>query len=396
VPHLRARRRRLRRFAHCALAAASACLAVPLLAAGAWADAGSLTTDANGSPLVSAVRLSPGHVLERCVVITTPTAYTSADLGMYATAGGGLADHLNVTVETGSGGGFADCTGFNGRLVYVGTLTGLANGFDATRPVRVGHYSDSVSAVTLRLRFSVQDDNAAQGQTTTAAFWWLPIAPAPVPVPVPVPTVTAPDPSTAATTSPDAAPTTTPDPTTTPAAPRTTAPAGNRTSSAVPPGTPTTTTLLMTKEPDGGLRTPLPPRAVHTTPAPSASPLGPPVGLPLTDNGATPAAVPPGQTGGGGDDPPAGILGSLTSNLADGVANAAHNVSTAAAPALQGAAVTSLMILPLVLVFLLVQRVFDRRDPKLALAPSYGDPFLGFVERHRLHDRPTDQQGEAP
>jgi hypothetical protein len=103
----------------------------------------------------------------------------------------------------------------------------------------------------------------------------------------------------------------------------------------------------------------------------------------LTDQRGTSTAAPLPPPGDGGG-PPTGIVGKL--------ANAAQTISTAAAPVLKGAAVTSLMILPLVVLFLLVQRWIDRRDPKLALAPSYGDQFLGFVDRHGL--APPDRQGE--
>ncbi|MDX6221711.1 MAG: hypothetical protein QOD91_765 [Frankiales bacterium] len=364
MPHPPGRRRGLSRMVGCALAAASACLALP---GAALADSTSLTTDAGSSPLVSAARLSPGHVLERCVAVTSPTDYTSADLGMFVTASGDLADHLNVTIESGTGGSFADCTGFSGRLLFVGSLSALAAGFDATRPERVGHFSAAVATVVLRLRLSVQDDNVAQGLTTAAAFWWLPVAADPVTPPTTDPPL------------PSAVPT----------------PAGTEPASVpTPPGP--------TDPPTGG---PTPPAArpsatatgrpvarpgqVTTTPAPAATSLAPPVGVPLTDQGgnkATSGALPPPPGDGGG--PPTGIVG----KLASGVANAAKTISTAAAPVLKGAAVTSLMILPLVVLFLLVQRGIDRRDPKLALAPSYGDQFLGFVDRHRL--APPDRQGE--
>ena len=381
MPHRPGRtpwRRRLSQFLGCAFAAASACLVVP---GTSWADAPpqSLTTDSGGLPLVSAAQLSPGHVLERCIVITTPTAYTSADLAMYVTADGDLANHLNVTVESGQGGGFSDCTGFAGRLLYVGTLGGLASTFNAQSPERVGHYSATVSSTTLRLRFSVQDDNAAQGETTSAAFWWLPISPDTTPAPAP--TTTAPPASDAPTTpAPSAAPTTSA-PAVTGPAPRTTAPAGP--APTVRPAPTSAAHVVVTPHP------------VQTRPEPPETTLAPPVGVPFsTSDGKkrTVAVPPPGGDDGTGISSPGDLLGALAGGIGNGVANVAHTVSLAAAPALRGAAYTSLLIVPLALLFLLAQRVIDRRDPKLALAPSYGDPFLGFVDRSRLIDR----QGDAP
>jgi hypothetical protein len=370
---------RLSRVFGCALAAVSAGLA---LSGTAWADSTALTTDANGAPLVSAAQLSPGHVLERCIDITTPTAFTSADLGMFVTADGDLASHLDVTVETGFGGGFADCTGFTGRLVYVGTLAALASGFNAQQPQRVGHFSTTVSTVTLRLRFSVHDDNSAQGLTTTAAFWWLPMTAEPTPAPTQ--TTVAPAPSAGPTTPPlpSSTPISTPTPAKTPVAATTSA----RPRPAPPPSSAGPTGV--------GVRLTTAPRPVHTRPEPETSPLASPVGVPFTGTNGKKhgVSVPPSSGNGGNDDSPTGILNQLATGLTTGVGNVAHTVSTAAAPALRGAAYTSLIILPLVLLFLLIQRVIDRRDPKLALAPSYGDPFLGFADRHRL----TDRQGDAP
>jgi hypothetical protein len=360
VPHLPARSRRTSRILGCALAAASVCLGAPGVA---LADATTLTTDAGTSALVTAGQLSPGHVVERCVVVTTPTEYTSADLGMFVTTAGTLADHLNVTVESGAGGSFADCTGFSGRLVFVGTLAALAAGFDTTRPERVGHYSTGRSSVSLRLRFSVQDDNSAQGLTTAASFWWLALAPDQVTPP----TTDDPVPSSTPTSAPTSSLTSAPPRTTVPPAP------------ATPPTTAGTVPGI-TRPPSPGPSTPATPSsAPATTPAPVATTLAPPVGVPLTGQGGPP----PGGTPSGSDEP--GLVTQLANGLATGVAKAAQTLSTAAAPALKGAAVTSLMILPLVLLFVLVNRWFDRRDPKLALAPSYGDPFLGFVDRSRLH-----------
>jgi hypothetical protein len=41
-------------------------------------------------------------------------------------------------------------------------------------------------------------------------------------------------------------------------------------------------------------------------------------------------------------------------------------------------------VLPLLIVFLLVQRRLDARDPKLALAPAHAEPDLAYVDRSRL------------
>ncbi len=66
-----------------------------------------------------------------------------------------------------------------------------------------------------------------------------------------------------------------------------------------------------------------------------------------------------------------------------GLAALWHTIASAvrkvAAPVVKGAAL-GLGTLPFVGVFLLVQDRIDRRDPKLAKAPSYADPDLGFSD----------------
>jgi hypothetical protein len=52
-------------------------------------------------------------------------------------------------------------------------------------------------------------------------------------------------------------------------------------------------------------------------------------------------------------------------------------VVRAAPAALKGGAF-GLGTLPFLLIFLLLQREIDKRDPKLALAPSYADAYLMF------------------
>lgn len=54
--------------------------------------------------------------------------------------------------------------------------------------------------------------------------------------------------------------------------------------------------------------------------------------------------------------------------------NAIKKLST---PLITGASI-GLGILPFIIVFLLIQHRIDMRDPKLALAPSYAEPDLGF------------------
>ena len=300
-----------------------------------------LTIDASGG-LTTASALAPGHVTERCVAIGYQQgAAIAADLGLYATAGGsGLADYLDVTIEQGTGGTYSSCAGFAGSVVYTGTLAALAQVHgDPTTQLPLGMTNTGDGVASYRFRVSVRDDNRAQGTTASAVFACTgtsnatdpepsepdgPGATDPAPDPTRPPTKPAPDPA-APTELPGAQPT---DPVATggPAVP----------SSATPrpkPSATVTTSLL---------------------PTPSAEPSG----APAPDDGSAAAPV-----GGGWRE----RLGAIVEAIRDwGPA------------ALRGAAIALGVFFPWLLLFLLVQRHIDKRDPKLALAPSYADAYVRF------------------
>jgi hypothetical protein len=86
-----------------------------------------LADDDGDQALFAASALAPGHSVTRCLEV----GYTGpADQGMVRLAAtdvtGPLAAALTVSVEIGTGGGFASCAGFSGASFYTGPLTGLA------------------------------------------------------------------------------------------------------------------------------------------------------------------------------------------------------------------------------------------------------------------------------
>lgn len=123
-------------------------------------------------------------------------------------------------------------------------------------------------------------------------------------------------------------------------------------------------------QPAGG-PSPAGPSAPSATATPSRGPATPSASL--TPSQAPAAAGAPGDGGpprtSGGEDRPA-LLQRVFDAVADGVIEATPAV-------LKGARIP-LYLLPLVLLFLVIQNEIDRRDPKLALAPSYPDADLPF------------------
>jgi hypothetical protein len=121
--------------------------------------------------------MKPGQTETKCITITYQGSL-DASVVLYGalTAGDGLDDYLDLTVERGSGGSFTDCTGFSSsETVYSGTLDGFA-ATHANFGTGAGTWAPTGGApdddMTYRFVVTLQDDNAAQGLTTTATFTW--------------------------------------------------------------------------------------------------------------------------------------------------------------------------------------------------------------------------------
>ena len=142
-------------------------------------SAGSVTLvdDDSAAAMFTVTDMAPSDQVTECITVTYQGSL-DATVVLYGalTAGDGLDDYLDLTVERGSGGSFGDCTGFSpAEVVYTGTLDGLtsthtdfATGAGTWAPTGGAPDDD----MTYRFVVTLQDDNAAQGLTTTAAFTW--------------------------------------------------------------------------------------------------------------------------------------------------------------------------------------------------------------------------------
>ncbi|MDX1450031.1 MAG: TasA family protein [Acidimicrobiia bacterium] len=136
-----------------------------------------LTDDDTTTALFDLANLAPGDGATSCIAVTY-SGSLDATVKLYAavTGGTGLDSYLDVTVERGSGGSFADCGAFTvDEVVYSGTLSGLAataqdfgSGLGAW--AAIGGAPDDV--VTYRVAVTLQDDDAAQGLDASASFTW--------------------------------------------------------------------------------------------------------------------------------------------------------------------------------------------------------------------------------
>lgn len=136
-----------------------------------------LTDDDSDTAMFSVTNMKPTDTVTECITVTY-SGSLDADVNLYGaiTAGDGLDSYLDVTVRRGSGGSFGDCTGFSSaETVYTGTLAGFAaahtsyaTGAGNWTPTGGGPDDD----MTYQFEVTLQDNNAAQGLTTTATFTW--------------------------------------------------------------------------------------------------------------------------------------------------------------------------------------------------------------------------------
>ena len=139
-----------------------------------WATASvTLTDDDANSAMFNATGLQGGSTGSKCIVVTYGSA-SPATVKLYGTATGTLGSYLDITIEEGSGGTFADCTGFtSGGTIFTGTLAGFATG-SSSFATGVGTFAPTGSgqSKTYKITYTVQSDNAAQGTSASATFTW--------------------------------------------------------------------------------------------------------------------------------------------------------------------------------------------------------------------------------
>lgn len=122
--------------------------------------------------LFDATVLVPGRTYQRCLSVSATAADPSDAVTFRADAvDGTLASHLNIVVQVGTGGDYADrCAGFQAAsavTVFSGPLTALAAG-----PVATGWRPAAVARRTFRISVSVDDDSALMGRLARADLSW--------------------------------------------------------------------------------------------------------------------------------------------------------------------------------------------------------------------------------
>jgi predicted ribosomally synthesized peptide with SipW-like signal peptide len=138
-----------------------------------------LTDDDAGSAMFTSAGLVPGSSVTECITVTYQgTIADPSPVRLYSggLTDGGLAPHLDVVVQEGTGGSASSCAGFTSSgTVFTGTLasfagthTGFADGAGTWDP------SASPQSRTYQVQVTLGADtpNSAQGDDAEAAFTW--------------------------------------------------------------------------------------------------------------------------------------------------------------------------------------------------------------------------------
>jgi hypothetical protein len=136
-----------------------------------------LTDSAAGTAMFGNETLVPGLVVERCIAVTFAGTVDVEPVRLYAaSAGGGLAPYLDMTITMGelATGPSSSCDGFApSGILYSGTLADFATAHTGYATGRTTwHPSDRVETRGFRFRLSVRDEPAAAGKSATFGFSW--------------------------------------------------------------------------------------------------------------------------------------------------------------------------------------------------------------------------------
>jgi hypothetical protein len=135
-----------------------------------------LGNDSAGSVMFNMSGMKPGDTATKCINVGY-TGSLPADVHLYGSVGGTLGAYLDTTVDIGSGaagGATSDCTGFaSPSTLYTGTLTGFGTAHANFGNGAAGNDNATNPTVkSYRITVTLQDNNAAQGQSSTATFTW--------------------------------------------------------------------------------------------------------------------------------------------------------------------------------------------------------------------------------
>ncbi|MDI6106047.1 hypothetical protein QLQ12_46550 [Actinoplanes sp. NEAU-A12] len=113
---------------------------------------------------------------ENCIVLRYDGTLSPQEVKLYVTNFAGTLDpYLNVTIETGAGGAFGNCTGFvaGGAAIYSGTLNAFRTARTGWADGLATGWTPAIAGETKVFKFTTSvSGNAAQAKTASADFTW--------------------------------------------------------------------------------------------------------------------------------------------------------------------------------------------------------------------------------
>ena len=146
-----------------------------------WATGAVALSDDDGGGGASAMfdvdGMVPGDTVTKCITVTYTGSADPAAVKLFATVtDNGLADHLDITVKEGDGGGYSSCAGFSATATLENAVTlnsfaghsDYATGTGTWNPTASGQSKTYQFVVTL----GADTPSSAQGADAQATFTW--------------------------------------------------------------------------------------------------------------------------------------------------------------------------------------------------------------------------------
>lgn len=133
-----------------------------------------LTDDDTALAMFNTLGLMANDSLTECLNVTYSGSLLPAPVRAYGSTTGTLDTYLDLTVEIGTGGGYGNCAAFSPTAtIYTGTLDAFSTTHaDWSSGLATFTATSNPDNRTFRFTLTVQDDNNAQGLTTTAEFFF--------------------------------------------------------------------------------------------------------------------------------------------------------------------------------------------------------------------------------
>lgn len=132
-----------------------------------------LTDNDAGTLLLDTTAMRPGDSKTTCVQVSAAGSLP-ATVRLHGTVAGDLGTSLTLLVERGAGASaLGDCSGFSTTAtVFDGTVAGFASAHPSWDSGAGEYTVEPGGAAWFRVRWTLQDSNAAQGKTAAATYTW--------------------------------------------------------------------------------------------------------------------------------------------------------------------------------------------------------------------------------